>query len=583
MSVDEDFDREVDIYRYEPIRPYQIRLLLLHGHNGDPDSPLVCSLFAADLLDPAFDGVGLRAVNPKDDRMVSFDALSYTWGDEKVSRNITCNGKLMFVTDNLFNALYALRHAKNKDGYIWIDAVCINQSNNKEKAVQVQNMFLIYGKAARVVAWIGQAHEHTSSVLSFAGPKDIWEFVNPCPWLEDFYMRPWFRRLWVQQEVFAARSLVFQCGPYQFSWFPLLSRPEVFWEHQQTNGFHDLDHKSSEDLEELTSIPEQVRGYLKDKKHIMRLHDQRLGCFEQFHKCGGAKTDFVETILRTSVLEAKDSRDYIYAILGITGMPAKPMSIDQWMRARQSSAEAFIPIDYAADQIHLLTAVSWVVLMTEGFASLSPIIPQTRNDSTSKQLPSWVVDWQLAAAHLLLQDTSPQRAYLTQNRMAESAVPFTHKRFCYDNRTMTLPYNKVIVRGIIDSHYFVENSYVCRKRALQRNKRLWRLKDDIFPTDVVVMVYSFHEYTYERGSGVKVSIPGPWVLRPVGENEFKMLAFLAVPGLDWHHTTEPSQWKLEASAADWVATRESLQDLTFDLTSPRFSPMLADSRIFIIV
>ncbi|KAF2828936.1 heterokaryon incompatibility, partial [Ophiobolus disseminans] len=86
-----------------------------------------------------------------------YDALSYTWGGEQKSRTIICDDSGMSVTQNLFDALQALRSLRNDCGYLWVDAVCIDQENNKEKALQVRNMLLIYQKATTVVVWLGNA------------------------------------------------------------------------------------------------------------------------------------------------------------------------------------------------------------------------------------------------------------------------------------------------------------------------------------------------------------------------------------------------------------------------------------------
>jgi hypothetical protein len=43
------------------------------------------------------------------------------------------------------------------DQFIWIDQICINQNNAKEKASQVQMMGQIYKKAARVTAYLGNS------------------------------------------------------------------------------------------------------------------------------------------------------------------------------------------------------------------------------------------------------------------------------------------------------------------------------------------------------------------------------------------------------------------------------------------
>jgi hypothetical protein len=153
---------------YSQIELYQTRTLRLHGANDCPDRPLVCSLYVADILHPTFEGLGLRALPGEADRRVEYEALSYTWGGEQSAASISCNGNLFRVTENLFEALKTLRHPHSEDRYLWIDAVCINQKDPSEKAVQVRNMLTIYQKATRVMAWLGAEPKDLEAVIKAA-------------------------------------------------------------------------------------------------------------------------------------------------------------------------------------------------------------------------------------------------------------------------------------------------------------------------------------------------------------------------------------------------------------------------------
>jgi hypothetical protein len=87
---------------------------------------------------------------------VGFEALSYTWGDPKITSPITLHGKTHHITKNLEVALRHLRYPE-RERTLWVDALCINQSNTSEKNLQVQQMKDVYGGGAqRVVVWLGQ-------------------------------------------------------------------------------------------------------------------------------------------------------------------------------------------------------------------------------------------------------------------------------------------------------------------------------------------------------------------------------------------------------------------------------------------
>jgi hypothetical protein len=84
----------------------------------------------------------------------TFDALSYAWGDGKESERIWVNGAVVEITESLWNALYQIRHT-NEVRTLWVDALCIDQSNLEEKSRQVPLMDFIYGRAQIVLVWLG--------------------------------------------------------------------------------------------------------------------------------------------------------------------------------------------------------------------------------------------------------------------------------------------------------------------------------------------------------------------------------------------------------------------------------------------
>ncbi|KAF2034488.1 hypothetical protein EK21DRAFT_108106 [Setomelanomma holmii] len=154
---------------YHPISVYQTRIILLHGHNGAPASPIEISLRSADLVHPNFKGIGLRSPTHAEDSIVSCVALSYTWGETTTKKKIICNKFSFTITQNSHDALDVLRPLDGGWRYLWFDAICINQSDMEERARQVQNMLLIYKGAVKVIAWLGPAHERTHNALIAAG------------------------------------------------------------------------------------------------------------------------------------------------------------------------------------------------------------------------------------------------------------------------------------------------------------------------------------------------------------------------------------------------------------------------------
>ena len=172
----------------------------------------------------------------------------------------------------------ALRHFRTKERprYLWADAVCIDQDNVQERSQQVAIMAQIFKASIRVLAWLGRSHDPAMDngvakvteafyrlscdpsnkdgflyaariseklALDFGENSDGIKCITREPlryifvalgaiwsWLQ----RPWFGRLWVVQEFFSARELVFctenftlskkalsaAVTAYQHNWWP---------------------------------------------------------------------------------------------------------------------------------------------------------------------------------------------------------------------------------------------------------------------------------------------------------------------------------------------------------------------------
>ncbi|KAK4177793.1 heterokaryon incompatibility protein-domain-containing protein [Triangularia setosa] len=79
--------------------------------------------------------------------------MSYTWGPPEPSHTIFLNDHEVQVGGNLYQMLQRLRKSvevKQPHIKVWIDALCINQSDEKEKKTEVQKMDLIYSMALAV-------------------------------------------------------------------------------------------------------------------------------------------------------------------------------------------------------------------------------------------------------------------------------------------------------------------------------------------------------------------------------------------------------------------------------------------------
>ena len=160
-----------------------------------------------------------------------YEAVSYTWatldGDTSLCQDITISPskKKLQITKNARYALARLRH-QSSARILWMDSICIDQSNLKERSHQVKQMTEIYGNAQKVLVYLQPMPELRSIVRLQRLFKTIQDH-GLCDLLYDgrisevrqdakiFISNPWFRRMWVLQEVALARSAIIYCGSCQ--------------------------------------------------------------------------------------------------------------------------------------------------------------------------------------------------------------------------------------------------------------------------------------------------------------------------------------------------------------------------------
>jgi hypothetical protein len=175
-----------------------------------------------------------------DSRDLKFETLSYVWGSQDESFPIVCNKKLFWVHHNLHTALPYLARRANPDEVlpIWIDAICINQNDDEEKVVQIRSMNQIYRRASRMWIWMGiaehpgcipdaistlswlkQLNQDPSNSARVRGPSPKMFHLDPSVHKAVMHLiaNPWYRRLWVTQELVLSNYTVALCGEYEIS------------------------------------------------------------------------------------------------------------------------------------------------------------------------------------------------------------------------------------------------------------------------------------------------------------------------------------------------------------------------------
>ena len=229
-----------------------IRLLKLHL--GTPDDKIVISFSLAH-----YD------INYND--TIRYEALSYVWGSLTDKESIICNGGSLAITHGL---LHAMRHLHSKGGHrtLWIDAICINQSDDQERSTQVPLMKFIFLRASSVLIWLGRGNPEmfellqlwlqgytdqftNMNLLGLQGYSDQFTDMNQlglqgysdrfnkktkktlfegpaferlAEFIDFLLLQPWWHRTWTFQEVCLARNAEILWGNRSIPW-------RVFQEH----------------------------------------------------------------------------------------------------------------------------------------------------------------------------------------------------------------------------------------------------------------------------------------------------------------------------------------------------------------
>ena len=116
-----------------------------------------------------------------------YEALSYVWGNPHPTVFILLNGCRFGITPNPEAALRHLRDLE-VERTLWVDAICINQGNNKEKAREIPRMASIYYRAFQVVVWLGEGSSTSELGMSFAA--GIYQFFEDTEYDNVLRVRP---------------------------------------------------------------------------------------------------------------------------------------------------------------------------------------------------------------------------------------------------------------------------------------------------------------------------------------------------------------------------------------------------------
>lgn len=150
-------------FAYRELPDGHIRLLKIRQSSPTQPDPLHLEIYTYEIASaPVYQAISYVWGRPSTDdryRMLCHDMI-----DEHKSGPAEVLGSGHFqLTPNLHEALpFILKHY---DGLIWIDAVCINQQDEEEKARVVAQMHEYYSQAQEVLIWYGPAANDSGRVI----------------------------------------------------------------------------------------------------------------------------------------------------------------------------------------------------------------------------------------------------------------------------------------------------------------------------------------------------------------------------------------------------------------------------------
>ncbi|CAN9314482.1 unnamed protein product [Alternaria sp. RS040] len=195
------------------------------------------------------------------------------------------------------------------DRVLWVDAICIDQSNERERGHQVQQMCKTYSQAEEVVVWLGQATEVTDVFMESLQRLDeyssmhehrhwdlaqwttFWHLVPKNPRfapqeaMNALLWRPWFERVWILQEIANAKKASILCGTKSV-------RARTF------------------------ALAPSLVGVTPDR-HSQAVLDIMPGRLRE-NTWWTENRDLYNLLLKFSESKASDPRDKVYALLGIS-------------------------------------------------------------------------------------------------------------------------------------------------------------------------------------------------------------------------------------------------------------------------
>lgn len=334
--------------QYKPLDPAQdeIRLLRIKP-SSKPTDLIQCELFHTCL-----------------DTAPPYTALSYSWGARAKPQTIQVDASRALVTPNLKNALQRLRPEEGEDLILWVDAICINQSDIPERNVQTGKMRMIYHNATNVTVWLGlKSHKSELAIklacdLNSCAKENIPGIIqdpqntNAFNALVILFRREYWWRIWVIQEVSCAKNCTIHCGEDSISWSELENVGDILRDYE-------------DQLQDM---------YYSRLSYIRTLsHGGPKSLLLSRYSPTASNPPLFELLVTHKSKKSTDAKDKVYALVGIS-----------------NSRDSFGEIDYSQSMREVYTHTARHIINK---SKRLEVICVKQNDMNQFDLPTWVPDW----------------------------------------------------------------------------------------------------------------------------------------------------------------------------------------------
>ncbi|OAA55803.1 Heterokaryon incompatibility [Niveomyces insectorum RCEF 264] len=431
------------IYKYKRLKSARfVRVLILEPAAAFTD-PLRCRLEQQDRI----------AMRRTDYEAAGYyEAVSHVWGAEPTfDRDLVVDNRwLLKITADVAALLRWLR-LPDQTRNLWVDSVCLDQANAREKAVQVPMMGDIYHKAVEVHIWLGDDGDlddaeiqrvfvffeaiqdmrfsHSREQIRVSVPQivaDIWPAPSPTRGTPSdslslgtaavtrLLSRPWFRRRWVLQEASRAWRATVWYRNNQLDWSTFKSAINAWALAMDQLGITAA--RCSTNTAEAALVHQTINSLRDDKNGLLGV------------------------LWMLDHAECSEPQDRVFALLGLVQRNQEEPMFERWQPSRRNPTDVdnLLELHYSIPT-GLKYRTPWQETFTEiarHYADLSLFLLVIRHleafgslRANGENVPSWVPDWRKGRTNPYSPPTLQEMHYLTTKQRPR---PYCEDGFAHD-------------------------------------------------------------------------------------------------------------------------------------------------------